>query len=346
MTVRENARAFLGVVDVPLVAAAAVAAYCLLAWLVVDRGRVLPVSRERMVEMKGFLEKQAASGVAGDVFFLGSSVLIEGVDCGIVDPSLPAGRKSYNLAWTGADARQWILVLPSLKAAKPACVVACVDIAAVRNAAPIAEDLLTIANWWRFLPDADLAVLGSLLSSAERSALAEPRVYQLFAFRTFPTEAFDAYMREVSRPDLRYAGYAANFKAPWVRKTVVSPSAMERGIRLYEQGVMSRSSENEDQALTVLNGVVSYLQGIPSRVVIVFSPINPAMKGLQGTGLIDGVRRRLSDLAAKTGAAFLDHSRLLSADQYSDHVHPSESGRIAWSKALGQAISEILPAER
>lgn len=43
MTVRENARALVATADVPLVAAAAVAAYCLLAWLVVDRGRVLPV---------------------------------------------------------------------------------------------------------------------------------------------------------------------------------------------------------------------------------------------------------------------------------------------------------------
>lgn len=346
MTIRENLRAFATVWDIPIILIAALGFFFVAAYELVDRQRILPVSRERIVEMKSFLDRQVAEGRKGDVYFLGSSVTVEGIDCDVINPLLPAGRHSFNLAWTGAGPREWLLALPSIQATQPSLVVMCSDVDTVLKSTPIPEDLLAIANWWNLVPAAALQDYRSFLSASEIRRLDSPKYKDLFTFRTFPPNTFDAYVREVSRKDLRYDRYARNFTAPWVQTRAVSPSALQRGLNIRERELQSAASMKHDEAIRVFGGALRYLRSRGCPVLIVRTPINPTLSELKKSKILDRAGESMKELAVQNDAGFVDHSTLLSAEQYTDHVHPLGSGRLVWSQALAAAVLDYLNSSK
>jgi hypothetical protein len=342
---RDNIKAVASLLDFVLLFAVALGAYVLLARQTLDHWRIMPPSSARVVELKSFLHQQVANHQEGDVYLLGSSVLLEGIDCGLMDPLLPGHHCSFNLAWTGAGPRQWLLVLPSVVAARPSAVVLGVDLMSITSSSPIPENLLAIAGRWDFIPRDDLPDLRAVLSPPEYRLLTASKLKQLLALRSLPLGALDAYAREVSRRDLRYEGYTTNFKAPWVRTEVVSSASMKRGIANLAAQLRAHSPDDFKEPLQVLHAVVNYLHRDDCPVIIVLTPINPALNEALGSDLIEQASRELSTLADRNGAVFLDHSAVLPAEEYSDPVHPFDAGRRHWSAVLGQAIAERLAAE-
>ncbi len=341
---RENIRSLRSMWDIALAVVLAFACYVLLAWLVIDRWRVMPLGRARILEIKAFLDDRTSGAVApsGDVYLLGSSVAVEGLDGSIIDAMLPAGRRCYNLAWTAGRPRVWRLLLPSVLSANPAAVVLCVDLSATTNSLPVPLDILALAAWWDFVPESELAELRSEFTGEECDVLASSSLRQLVTLRSLPPAALDGYVREVSRPDLRYDSYATNFKAPWVRQRVVPAAAMQRGIQGQKENRRRYSAENVAESLEMLQAVVDRLRVGDCRTMIVFTPVHPGLNDGSEGSLVALVRDALARLAERNRVAFLDHSEVLEADQFSDPLHPFEPGRRAWSKTLGRAIAENL----
>ena len=341
-----NLAALRGAWEIALAVIVALGVYLLAVREVVGVWRVMPPALDRLVSIKQFLGHQAETDSAGAVYLLGSSVLMEGIDCGPIDELLPDGRQAYNLSWSGAGPRQWLLMVPSLVAAKPALVVFCTDLLTATEPPPILipDARLDIANWWEFIPPADMQRLRPLFTDHEAALLTAPAVRVLLDFRVLPPGALDAYVREVSRPELRYEGFSTNFKAPWVRRHVVPPAAMEFLLLQKQQVFESCGTAGLSTTMPAFTAIVNYLRDAGSQVLVVVSPIHPAFaESLEG-GLLSEMRRELSDMAAETGAGYVDHSRLLSADQYADPVHPFGPGRRVWSIALAEAMIQQLDA--
>ncbi|MBN2446896.1 MAG: hypothetical protein JXO22_09230 [Phycisphaerae bacterium] len=336
----ENLRAVASLVDVALIVALAFGAYLLVSYLVVAKWHVIPQGLKRIVAIKSFLDDQASSGHHGDVCILGSSVVLEGIDASVIDGMLTDERQSYNLSWTGATPREFLLILPAVAEARPSLVVISADFGSVTTPLPnpIPDDRLTIAGWWHFLPDADHSFFEPLFSEHEWGVLNASRIQDLLTFRSLPPGALDAFLREVSRADLRYEGYTTNYKAPWIRRKTVSQAAMDRGIARQLAAFAGRSGGDLPEMMAIFKQMVRYLQKADCQVLIVLAPVHPEFTALLDNDLRARATEALSEAAEETGAVFVDHSGLLAADEFSDPGHPFEPGRATWSAALGQAI--------
>jgi len=338
MRIRDNFRAIISVLDIPSVFAVSLLLYCFLAYLIIDELGVMSPARRRIVEIKRFLDSQSSAEEKNGVYILGSSVTNEGLDCNIVDKLLPDGLESYNLAWTGGYFKQWVLMLPAVKAAPSSLTVLCVDICSLSKPSPFPLELLNIANWWGFFPKEDLESFADFLSEEELSNVRESKLTCLWNMRFFLTEAVDAYIRETSRSDLRYDGYCSNFKSPWVMRKGIPDAAMAKHIESSRQLLAGLSVNDVKEAARFLEAIIKYLRRDGTRVLVVLTPINPRVAEVLDKDIEFFILSTLSELVKKHSARLVNCSKLLAAAQFTDAIHPLHQGRANWSKVLGEAI--------
>ncbi|HUV66652.1 MAG TPA: hypothetical protein VMW24_22385 [Sedimentisphaerales bacterium] len=344
MTVWENLRAFKSLWVLALAFLGACGLYLLTLWGIVARECIMPVARERTVRIHEFLQAKAAEqGEARDIYVLGSSVVVEGVDCHVIDPLLKDGWESYNLAWTAAGPKQWLLILPALERARPSIVVLC--IVATVGTSPLAADLAAIAGWEGLVSRRYLATMRPYFGEEDYAKLAPCRIWHLMTYRSFPFEALDAYMWESSRPDLRYEGYATNFKAPWVRRNIAPAKKVAQEIEDIAQRAAIHLVEHPQDALVIVEEVVRHLRSnCDCQVLLVLAPVNPKLRGLLSPEQVESAKQAYRSLAQQQGICFVDHTDILQATDFSDAVHPFSSGRAIWSRALGKALSDCTMA--
>ena len=339
---RNSLDALRRVSDIPLLIALAFALFAIGIWLAVVQAGVMRVSLARILAVQRHLVTEG--GPSGGVAVLGSSVVVEGVDCAVVRAQLQPVAPCENLAWTGGDLRQWLLIQPALRRSPPAVLVLGLDLFTLLDPSPIPADRLALASWWHFVPDSDLPQLADSLSADERSVLLAPRATQLLRFRSFPLGALNEHFRETARADLRYDGYAENFEAPWLRRAPAAPEAMakhlEQTARRIRTGGLERLPETQQMLESLITRVRAADPG--TRVVLVLTPIHPDLARMLGADTLGALHRGLDTEARRLDADFLDHSASLEADGFSDAVHPFADGRAAWSVRLGEDIASLL----
>ena len=341
MSRMDNFRALLRMGDVPVVVAMAFVTYFAMAYLIVARWHIMPITPQRIVAIKKFLDQRANPKSQREIYCLGSSVVIEGLDCDIVDAELTDGRHCYNFGWTGAGFRQWLLILPAITTAQPEAVVLCTDFFSLVGTNPISETRMNIAAWWDFIPEQDLDSLSTVLSESELSVLHSSRAEQLIRFRALPLGALNVALREMARSDLRYEGYTTNFKNPWVRRKSVSPAILERHLEQCRKQITERTDEQCQEVARLLRAVVDRLLEKGCQPILVLTPINPELLRRLGDEQVNEIQGWLQTLSDQTGVTYLDHSTVLSVEEYSDAVHPFENGRRHWSAHLGQELRSL-----
>jgi hypothetical protein len=264
------------------------------------------------------------------------------LDCNVIDKLLTEGYESSNLAWTGGSLRQWILVLPLIKTASPSLTVLCVDFGSLFMESLIPSELLNIASWWDFFSDDELDYFSNVLEKEEISLLCAPKYKTLWEMRSFLPEAFDSFVRETSRSDLRYDGYISNFKSPWARTKVVSSAAMAKSIENRRESMSRLNAKDFKHGTEVLDTVVRYLTKDGGKVLIVLPPIHPEVFEVldKDTELL--VINMLSELAKNPLVDFVEHSNLSGSEDFTDSVHLFKSGRVRWSTSLGEYITNRL----
>lgn len=356
---RGNLAALGCIADVPLLAAAAMACYFLTIYVLVDRWRIMPVTLNRMVTIREFLADRPDSTAGRDVYVVGSSVVVDGIDCAQIDARLPAGGESFNFAWTGAGPQRWPLLAPSLRNARPAAVVLVVDLTSALHRERVPDDVLAVAGWWEMVPAEDVPAVSRVMqldSGGRKSALADrlldrppltvrlltSKVEDLLQFRVLPGGFLEVTARETLRKDLRFSGHASNLKSPWLRKSVVHPAAMQRSVEQVVQQVRTASPDALDSTVDIVQFVARLLAPAECATLVDFAPVNPAVTRRLPEGYLAGMSRTLAQAAAAAGADYVDHSLLLTDAEFSDNVHPFGTGRQRWSAALGQAIGTRL----
>lgn len=343
---RANFAALLRVADIPLLAMLAVAIYFATAYELVDRLRLMPVGHSRLLNSKELLEQPGASG-SHAVYFLGSSVVVDGIDCDVVDRELPDGFESFNIGGTGSGPGRWPLLETSLAQAHPAAVVLVVDLASAISNVPMPAHMSALAGWFDFLPrDARQSVEGLLDKESEIEPLFAPRYEQLLAFRVLPLVHLEVTLRETIRKDLRYEGYATNFKAPWIRHTNVSAAAMDRSIKQMVKQLSAYKVEQLDHTNELVSRVTAKMHKEGAQVLVVLAPMNPEVVKQLPPGYVAAMSAKLADGAQQAGAIYLDQADLLPVSGFSDHIHPIGKGRDEWSAALGKAIREALQGDK
>lgn len=338
---RASLAALLRVWDVPAAVALAFCTALLVILALVPKARVMPLLLERTLAVQQHLASGA--GPVGGVAVLGSSVVLEGVDCAALATQLPAGAPCENLGWTGASPRQWLLVEPALRRSPPRVIVLGLDLFALLHPDPVPTNLLAIAGWWDFVPAAERPALRGVLGSEELRVLEAPRVAQLLRFRSFPLDAFNERIREVARSDLRFEGYANNFTDPWISRGPLAPVAMERHLeRTSGQLRAGRAQRLPDTERVLALFVERTRAATPeARFLFVLTPLHPQL-GEISRPTLDAVRRSLRALARELDADFRDDSLGLPVELFSDALHPTAAGRAAWSARLGVTAAALL----
>jgi hypothetical protein len=337
---RASLRALTRVADVPLAVGAGFALAVFLLLSVVSQVRFMPLGLARILAVQ---ERLAAGiGPVGGVAVFGSSVVLEGVDCAALATRLRAETPCQNLAWTGGNPSQWLLVEPALRRSPPRVLVVGLDPFALLNPVPIPDDRLAIAGWWQFVPAEERGSLRSVLSEDELRSLEAPRLVHLLRFRSFPFDVLNERVREVARTDLRYDGYLANFTAPWLRHGTAAPAALERHLaqlsRVMQAGGTERLGESEPRLVRLVERARA--ASPETRFLFVLTPVHPHLQRAAGAPLA-GIRAFLAALAARLDVRFVDHSLSLEAAEFSDAVHPSAAGRSRWSLQLGDSAAAL-----
>jgi hypothetical protein len=341
---RDDFRTLAHVADIALAVLAGLLLYLLSVWLVVGPGQVIPAEVRRPVEIGRFLVRQAQTGTHGKIYCLGSSVGVEGLDCRIIDEALGASEISYNCCWTGAESSQWLLLMPSVAACRPRAVVLCVDLFSLCGRKPIPPALLNMCAWEGVPAPSEIHDISGFLTESELALITSSHLDQLFRFRTLPLGAFDSWARETARRDLRCEGYTTNFTAPWVRRLTVDTATLSHHLDQLAAGLAKEAPEGRADALRVLNFVANYFEERSSRAILVLTPLHPELARRLGSEHLEEYRRLLRELCQRDRAAFIDHSSLLSAEQFSDGIHANESGRRTWSLEFGRALRSIRTA--
>lgn len=345
-TRRANFLALLRVLDIPLLAALAMGIYFATAYELVDQYRLMPLAHSRLLNSKELLLDRAATG-EHDVFILGSSVAVDGIDCTVIDKELPAGMKSYNMAWAGAGPGRWPLIQPSLVEAKPAAVVFEIDFPSVITNTPMPRHMAAVAGWFDFAPPDYRPTLEKLLNKEnETDPLYASRLSQLLEFRVLPLVHLEVTVRETLRKDLRYEGYDKNFTDPWLRLTVVNEAAMQRSIKQNVEQLLHAKVEQMNYTADLIRLMSDKLHAVGAKVIFVLAPMNPDVLSQLPSDYVQKMSAPLVQAAKESGAIFIDQSTLLPASGFSDHIHPFEAGRVQWSEAVGQAVRAALQGDQ
>jgi len=339
---RQSLSALRRVADVPLAVACAFAVAALVILGLVQEARVMPVSLARILAVQQHLASGA--GPTGGVAVLGSSVVLEGIDCAEVARRLPADTPCENLSWTGGTARQWLLVEPALRQSPPRVVVLGLDLLTLLHRDSIPPDRLAMAGWWGFVPASERDSLRPVLGDEGIRVLDAPRAVQLLRLRSFPLNALNEGARERARRDLRYDGYTTNFTAPWIRRSPAPPAAIEMHLEQMQGMVRAGATLGATQIESVLALLLEKARAArPTiRFLLVLTPIHPRLGEQLGGAALDEIRRSVATLAARLDAGFSDDLLALPTDGFSDAVHPFGAGRDAWSARLGDEVAPLL----
>lgn len=348
-TRRANFLALLRVVDIPLVALLALAIYFATAYELVDRMRLMPLAHGRLLNSKELLLERAAT-TERDVFVLGSSVVVDGVDCKVVNKQLEGlspATQSFNIAWAGSGPGRWPLIEPALAKAHPAAVVFEIDFPSALTNAPMPRHMAAVAGWFNFVPADYRPTLEKLMDPEnEVGPLFAPRLKQLLEFRVLPLVHLEVTLRETLRSDLRYDGYDKNFEAPWLRRTTVSPAAMARSIKQNVEQLKGARVENFEQTAKLIKLMADKMHEAGAVVIFVLAPMNPEVLGQLPPDFVKTMSAPLEAAAKESGSIFLDQSEMLPASGFSDHIHPIGEGRDQWSAAIGQAVRAALQGDK
>lgn len=355
-------RALAQLLDVVVLAIVAIGCYLVGIYWLVDQRRIMPLTLNRMVSVNALLQQQQAEGLH-EALIVGSSVVVDGIDCDRIDQQLPSGLRSYNLAWTGAGPQRWLLIESAMRRARPRAAVLALDLTSALHHERIPDDVLAVAGWWDLVDGADIPALRRLLNlDPPRDAVPwvdwffdrEPKPVRLLTsktedllqFRVLPVSYLELLARETLRKDLRYAGHATNLKSPWLRRSIVRPDAMARGVAAVVKQVDESPPEALDRTLEIVAFVTRGLANTGCETLVDFAPVKPEIVNQLPAGYLDGVRQRLAAVVEQAGGTFVDHSELLRDDEFSDHVHAFEPGRLRWSTEVGQELRQRLgPAD-
>jgi len=274
-------------------------------------------------------------------FVLGSSIGLEGIDCDAVSKQESALSPCRNYSRGGASPRQWLLLLPSVVDASPRRVVLTADVPSLNGSAPIPPEVLAAAAAWRIRAVLTEPSLRGLLSSAETEVLDSGPIATIAHFRPLPLMTLDTFARETVRADLRFAGHAHNFTAPWVRQSDISGRTLDRHIAVVADGIAGLKNTDVASGLALLRVQAEFLRRRGIAVIGVVTPVNPAVRAAVGDEKIAGLTNRMLAAFRAAGAVPLDESRLLSASEFGDAVHPNAQGRAKWSEALGVSLRAL-----
>jgi hypothetical protein len=274
------------------------------------------------------------------VLFWGSSMMREGVDCRLIETSLPQCA-AYNFAVSGDLPSRRIVELPRVRELHPDCVVIGVSYPEVFETRAPFEDQVAVlpASAYEAMPGSARALL-----DANESAIANRSAWERFWWKrkyVFPAACWKLGVPDRSNPIP--PGYTENLKAPFVYTKSVPARDLKKFLDSragfyppYTSG--APGSPAASLAGRSLKVIVSDLADQGIRVKLVSMPLNPLL-----SAGIDPARRTalLTYLRSLAGpfVQTVDCQDSLPAPCFTDLVHLNAQGRAAFTAIMAAGLT-------
>jgi len=278
------------------------------------------------------------------VFVLGSSIVGEGIDATVIDNALDQRVLTFNLSNSGMSSREMLLLLPWILYARPAAVVIGIDVFSFSDKAITFEKLQgykTIGSFpW----------LQSKIGEAELQEVLLPEEEEVFRFPAWRTLLQDRalvcfYVENKVYAGFRglerMAGFAQQFKDPWILTHKLPPDKNTREVRTAADEVQKVVWRPENRTMRALQLLVQVLQREKIQPILVLLPKHPVLFQAAPPGYLDSLRENLRVQCSGVGEV-VNWTRLLTEDEFNDSLHPNAEGRRRLSLALGKVVLERL----
>ena len=274
-----------------------------------------------------------------NVLFWGSSMVREGVDCHLLETSLPRFA-AFNFAVSGDIPYRRLVELPPVIRLHPDCVVIGVSYPEVFESRAPFEDQIAV------LPAGAYTAM-----SVDARALMEPRVTaiaQRSAWERFwwnRKYAFPALCWRLGLPDRSNpipAGYTEDLKSPFVYTKSLPLDELKKylGSRggyyppYTDSEVTDPAQSRSGRSLKL---IVSELEAEGIRVQLMNMPLHPLLNAAIAVPRRVALRDYLNSLVSPAVQVF-DYQETLPAGCFTDLVHLNEKGRAVFTDLMGQQL--------
>ncbi|MEM7230454.1 MAG: hypothetical protein AAF432_16770 [Planctomycetota bacterium] len=278
--------------------------------------------------------------------FLGSSVVVEGIDASIVEDAAP-GWRALNFAINGCEINEQRVMLDKVVAAQPRAVV--LNLRPITMAMPgdiPAEKAYGYALGgfplsWRddFTTEANLP----LISEESLDRLTSSEFEAQLHFRRAPIQAMNDRVRRVVRRGLRSVP-PDEFALPNEMSDAISGSTLDKHIGDIIDENIERTASYPLPYGRELQFAIDTMIDAGVTPVLVITPQHPdvAPAIAEQTAALTSFVRVIGD---NTGSVVLDAHDLVGAEGFADALHLGTSGRAALSEAIARVLSDLPESE-
>jgi hypothetical protein len=272
---------------------------------------------------------------------LGSSITLEGVDARIVTKASQNRWQVENLALSGCTVGEFPIVLPKLLDAKP-------DVVVLPFLPPEQGRLhdlnldkafaFAYAGFVKAWPPSTTQADFPGISQESYAALRSTTTQQQLHFRTVPTNALNQGARKLLRSGLRDLP-DDDWTAPFEMLESVIDERLDNHISEIE-GMWRKDLAGGRPGKAVIRAVVRQVAAGGARPLLVALPVHPRLQA-EFQPAIDDLASQLNELAAQNNGEFIDASKLLTASEFADGIHPNAEGRRKYSERIGEVLGRM-----
>jgi hypothetical protein len=291
----------------------------------------------------------------GDIFILGSSLVLEGIDAKKVEDILQQkhlNHPAYNLGMAADSPLDRVCEIDNIIAAGPEIVVFGVSYAALDNKTEIFEDRMLLCYQRKSVNDREKFIqeYEYLFSEGQLRLTTQTSFEQFFYQRKYIPSYLTSLSERLINGALLTGTPSAeenapirmeylretNFKNPWILTTNLTEAQKIKF--MGDRKNQSWISEDLNPQKRALLHIINKLQQNDIRVIIINMPINP----LQSASINEKSRSNLSNFLNSTGVQWYDYEQEYGSDYFIDLLHMNAAGRNDFSPKVAELLADNL----
>jgi hypothetical protein len=286
------------------------------------------------------------------ILCLGNSVVREGLDTQIALEQWPKQIASnwhmYNVSISGSGILEQRIMMPRMLACQPQAIVLEFGFVEMGRIDEIHSDkcyAYARAGFSRDVQYDEQLLSIATFTERNRQQLFSSEVEQLLHFRNIPLTNINETLRRIAQPEYLLEG-DNNWINPFEMAFDYAPDRLLRHFKSLKHDHAVGLQPNLRDGKSIIRQNIELIQKSGCQPLIVILPIHPELHSFYRDVAGQDVQREFleftHELESSYQVAIWDATQLLTAEQFSDAVHPNATGRRTFSTALGQWLSQQL----
>tara|TARA_R110002072_G_scaffold42064_4_gene117559 strand:- start:125047 stop:126078 length:1032 start_codon:yes stop_codon:yes gene_type:complete len=275
-----------------------------------------------------------------------NSVGVEGIDGSVVQAQLADGYSIENHSSNGLDLISARIYIGRMIESDPEYIIWVLRPELMGRISPINTEVASAMRRAGFHTDnpwingPEIAGIGPEL----RDQFAVSDTANLISMRTIPLRHLNEQVRMKTRRGILPAK-PMELSAPYQMDLMLSEDKLDRHILDVSSMLADRTSEGNRDGLAFIEQTVEQITAAGVTPILVIAPTHPG--GAEAIGPAeDELVAAIAEISARNNIAVIDLKRTLSADLFSDAIHPSRDGANLLSTLLGEQLNQTVEAQK